>query len=116
MLGGIGRGQQNHFFEHQLQIGVFQVQFARPRKIHQDLHHPVEAMNFIVDNVDMTPSVRIDLLHLVPQQLQMQHDGVDWILDFMSDPTGHTAAGRNTARKFDLIFDSASRFGIAHGK
>ncbi len=116
MAGRIGSGQDSHLFKHFAQIHVVEMQIARPREVDEDLHDAVEPANFVADDVDVAARLGIVLLHFVLQQLQVQHDGVDRILNFVSDAARESAAGGKAARDFNLIFNPANRFGIAHGE
>src|SRR2546426_6202556 len=89
---------------------------ARPGEVHQDLHYPVETVNFAVDDVHVAVRIRINLLELVSQQLQVKNDCVNRVLHFMGNATSYSAAGGNPAREFDLIFNTAGRFSVAHGQ
>src|SRR6185312_9556445 len=116
MLRGVGGCKQYNFIEHKTEICIFQAQFARAGEVHENLHHAVETMDFAVDDVHVAAGVRIDLLQFVPQQLQMEHDGVDRVLDLVSNPACDASAGRNPPRKFNFIFNTTGRLGIAHGQ
>src|SRR5947208_357319 len=90
------------------------MQVARTSEVNQYLHNPVKAMNFAVDDIYVSRRVRIKLLQFISKQLQVENDGIDRILYLMGNATSHASAGRNTAREFNLIFNTAGRFGVAH--
>ena len=113
---GIGRGQHRDFFQNLPQVHFFQPQIAGTSEVDQDLHDAVEAVNFVADDVHVAARVGIVLLQLVLQQLQMQHDGIDGVLDLVRHASGQAAAGGKAARNFNLILNAAHRFGIAHGE
>src|SRR5439155_1645538 len=77
--------------------------------------YTVQPMNFITNNFHVTPRVGVDLLEFVLQQLQVKHDGIDGILDFVGDSASEPAAGGKAARHFDFIFDASHRLGVTHG-
>src|SRR5581483_143089 len=99
--------KQRDLIEYQPQVGVVQMKVARTREVHQDLHHAVQAVDLAVNDVHMPAGVWVRLLQLVPEQLQMEHDGIDRVLDLVRHPSSHAAAGRDTARELDLVFNAA---------
>ena len=94
VLRRIGRGQHGNLFEQAAKVDFLQMQFPGAHEVHQDLHHPIQAVDLAVNNVDVAARVGISLLQLVLQQLQMQNDGIDRILDFVSHAAGQPPAGR----------------------
>jgi hypothetical protein len=48
--------------------------------------------------------------------LQVEHDGVDGILDFVGDSAGDAAAGREAAGHLDFVADTAHRLGVAQNE
>src|SRR5208337_1240916 len=101
-------------FQKAAQVDLFQVKVARPGEIHESLHDAIQPSNLAVNNVHVALSVGLLLGQLVAQQLQVQHDGVDGILDFVGDAAGEASAGGKAARHFDLVADALDRFGVAH--
>jgi hypothetical protein len=73
-------------------------------------------MNFAADNVHVAPGVRINLRKFVLQKLQVEHNGVNGVLDLVGYTAGEASASGETARHFDFIFDSMNGFGVAHNK
>src|SRR5258708_3691656 len=71
-------------------------------------------MYFATDDVHVAARVRVLLRQFILQKLQMQHNGVDRILDFMSHTASHAAAGRNAAGQFDFISAPADPLSVAH--
>ena len=55
--------------------------------------HAVETMNFAANDVHVAAGVRVLLRQLVLEKLQMQHNGVDRIFDFVSYAAGYAPAG-----------------------
>ena len=91
-----------------------QMQLASPHEVDQGLHHAVEPVNFVADDVHMAAGIGIQLHQLVLQQLQMQDDGIDGILYFVGNAAGYASAGRKgggTSRFLSPMrrTDSASR-------
>ena len=114
VLLGVGRGQLRDVFQQAAQVHFFQMQIARPHEIHQGLHHAIEAADFAVDNVHVAARVGLLLGQLVPQQLQMQHDGVDGILHFVGHAAGEASAGGEAAGHFNFVANAPHRLGVAH--
>ncbi len=55
-------------------------------------------------------------LHLVAQQFEVHHDGVDGVLDLVADSRGETADGGHAPRDLELGFDFADGFQIVEGE
>ena len=73
-------------------------------------------MNFTFDDIHVTARIRILLLQLVLQELQVQYDRIDRILDFVRDAARNPPAGRQTPRGLDLVLDASHRLGVPHGE
>ena len=114
VLFGVGSGQHDDIFQQPAQVDFFQMQIARPREVHQRLHHAIEPPDLAVDDVHVAARVGLLLRQLVLQKLQVKHDGVDRILYFVSHAARETSAGRKAARHFDLVADAPHRFCVAH--
>ena len=54
-------------------------------------------MNFAADDVHVAPRVRVNLSQLVLQKLQVEHNGVDGVLDLVRHAAGETSAGGEPA-------------------
>src|SRR5208282_896295 len=104
---GLGRGQRRYALQNFAQIHVFQTQIAGTGEVHQDLHNAVEAVNFVADDVHVAAGFGIVLLQFVLQQLQVQHNGVDGVLDFVGHAPGQASAGGKAPRHFDVVFNAA---------
>src|SRR5260370_41709788 len=111
---GFGSSQQCHVLEHAAEIDFFQVQIARTGEVHQHLHHAVKTMNLAADNVHVAPRVGVNLSQLVLQKLQVEHNGVNRVLDLVRYAAGETSAGGETARHFDFILDPMDGFGVPY--
>ena len=98
------------------EVDLFQAKISRTREIHQYLYYAVEAVDFAADDVDVPAGVRVDLLELALQQLQMQYDGVNGVLDFMRNAASKASAGGKAPRHFDFVFNLMNRLGITDGK
>src|SRR4029077_10931719 len=90
------------------------MKISRTGEIHQCLHDTIEAADFAVNDVHVTPGIRFLFRQLVPQELQMKDDSVDGVLHLMGHSPGKASARGKTARHFDLIANAAYGFGIAH--
>src|SRR5260370_36042194 len=64
-------------------------------------------MYFATDDVHVAARVRVLLRQFILQKLQMQHNGVDRILDFLSHTASPAAAGRNAAGHIEPITHAA---------
>src|ERR1035437_10589371 len=73
-------------------------------------------MNLASDDVHVAAGVRIDLADLFAQQLEVNDDGIDGIFYFMGNAGGEPPNGRQTARQFNFVLDSAHRFDVTHGE
>src|SRR5215469_6206500 len=113
VLFGLRSGQRHDILEQATQVHFFQAQIPRAGKVHQDLHHPVQAVNLAVDDVHVPAGVWVHLLQFVLQQPQVQHDRVNGILDLVGDAAREASAGRHAARHLDFIFDLPHRLGVA---
>src|SRR5213595_952565 len=65
---------------------------SRAREVHQNLHHAIQAVNLVANNIHVPKRIGVSLLKLVLQQLQMQHDGINRILHFVCDSAGQPPA------------------------
>ena len=104
--------QGQHIADHGAQILFPQPQFHRPREIHQRLHHAIQPVNLRIDNIQVPCRRCLLWTQLVLQQLKMHHDGVDWILDFMSYTRGQPANRSHAPRKLQFRLDFFHRFKI----
>ena len=116
MLLRIGSGEQRDVLEHAAEIHFHQMKFASPHEVNESLHHAVEPMNLAADDIHVTAGIRVELRELVLQELQVEHDGVDGILHFMSNAAGHASAGREAAGHLNFVADAAHGFGVAHNQ
>ena len=114
VLFGVRSGELRDFFHQAAQVDFFQVKIARAGEIDQRLHHAIEAADFAVDDVHVAAGIGLLLGQFVAQELQVQHDGVDGILYFVSHAAGEASAGGEAARHLDLVANAADRFGVAH--
>ena len=62
----------------------------------------------------MAPRVGVNLSQLVLQKLQVEHNGVNRVLDLVRYAAGETSAGGETARHFDFILDPMDGFGVTY--
>src|SRR5882724_4315821 len=92
------------------------MQFNGASEIDQDLYHPVEAMNFAADDVDMSRSIGLELGQLVAQVLQVKNNRVDGVFDFVGHARRQSSNRSKASRKLDLVFNLADRLGIPHGE
>src|SRR5260370_16524874 len=111
---GFGSSQQCHVLEQAAEIDFFQVQITRTGEVHQHLHHAVKTMNFAADKGHVVTRVGVNLSQLVLQKLQVEHNGVDGVLDLVRYAAGETSAGGETARHFDFILDAMDGFGVTY--
>src|SRR5581483_1538293 len=107
VLRRVGSRQHHYIFDQATQVHLLKMQVARPGEVHQDLHHAIKAMNFIVNDIHVPAGVGIDLLQLGLQQLKVQHDRVDRIFHLVSNAPCEPPAGGKPARGFDLVFNLA---------
>src|SRR5205823_1921077 len=85
-----------------------------PREIHQRLYYAIEAPDFAVEDIHVTPRIGFLLDQLVAEQLQMKHDCVYGILDLMGHAAREASTGREAARHFNFIANALHRFAVAH--
>src|SRR5882762_491475 len=97
MLFGIGGGQQGHVFQQAAHVHLLELKIARAGEVDQDLHDPIEPVNFASDDVHVPASTGVDLLQLVLQKVQVQDDGVNGILHLVRHTSSEPAAGREAA-------------------
>ena len=92
-----------------------QLQFHRPRKVDQRLHHAIEAVNLGVDYFEMPRGRWVISAQLVLEQFKMHHDGIDRVLHFVTDAGSQPADGCHAPRKLQLRLDLLHRFQIMQG-
>ena len=112
--GKLVGGQRQHIADHRTQILLAQVQLHGARKVHQHLHHAVQAMDLRVDHFQMAQGGSPGLAQLVLQQFQMHHNGVDGVLHLMAHAGGEPSDGRHAARKLQIGLDFRRRLKIVH--
>src|SRR5215467_10019481 len=95
MLLGIRSGKQRDVVQHKPEVGFFQVQVSGAGEVHQNLDHAIQTMDLAIDNVYMAVCVRVELLQFVAQQLQVKHDSVNRVLNFVCHSAGHATGGGN---------------------
>ena len=93
----LGSSQQGDVVHQAAQIAVRQAQLNRTGEVHQGLHYAIEALDLVADYVHVAASIRVGLLQLLPQHLQMDDDGVDGVLDFVGHARGQAANGGQAA-------------------
>ena len=103
--GKLRHGQRQHVADHRTQILLVELQFHRAGEVNQHLHHPVQAVNLCIDNLQVTDGRGASVTELVLEQFQMHHDGVDGIFHFVADAGGESADGRHAAREFQFRLD-----------
>src|SRR6202795_5345015 len=103
-----------HIFHQAAQVYFLEVKVARPGEIDQGLYHAIQTADFRIDDVHVTPRIRLLLRQFVPQQLQMEHDRVDGILPLMGHAPGQASAGGEASRHFNFIAYASSRFRVPH--
>src|SRR5580700_1313143 len=107
----LGGGQPQHAGHNRAQILILELELHGAREINQRLDNTIEAANLALDNVEMPQRVAAGM-NLVPEQLQMDDDGVDGILDLVAD-SGREAADRgHAARNLELGLDLADRLQV----
>ncbi len=93
MTSGVGCGKHRYTLQNVTEVHVLEPQISGAGEVHQDLHNAVEAVDLVADNIHVAARVRIVLLQFVLQQLQVQHDGVDGVLDLVRHASRHPSAG-----------------------
>src|SRR5260370_8588734 len=90
------------------------MQLPRAHEVDERLHHAVKTMYFTANDVHVAARVRVLLREFVLQKLQMQHNGVDRVLNLMSHAAGYAPAGGETAGHLNLISDTADGLSGTH--
>src|ERR1700678_2562912 len=114
MLLRVRSGEQRDVFEQTAEVDFHKVQLAGTHKVDQRLHDSIEPLDLASNDVHVAASVGVELRQLVLQQLQMEHDRINGILDFMGYAARNSSTGRKSPGHLDLVSNPADRFGIAH--
>jgi hypothetical protein len=110
-----GGSQPQHAGDDRPQILILELELDWTGKVDQRLHDAIEAANFALDDVEMPQGVAAGV-DLVPEQLQMDNDGVDGILHLVTDSRREAADRSHTPRNFELALNLADRFQIVEGQ
>src|SRR5215468_11369897 len=91
VLLGIGRGKSHNLPYHGAQVMIREPKLQRTSEVDQSLYHTIEPADFVADDIHMPHRRRIGSVQFITQELQMHDDGVNRILDLMSDTAGQPA-------------------------
>src|SRR5437764_4268790 len=98
------------------QVDIPQSEFDGASEVHQRLHYAVEALDFGGDYLQVTFRVGVRLFQFVPQNLEMHHNGINGILNFVRHAGGELAYIGQAAGDLDLAFNLPNRLRVAHGE
>ena len=111
-----GAASSAHLIQNAAQVGFLQMQIARPGEIHQNLHHPVQAVYLAADNVHVAARIGIDCCSLSCSSCRCRTMALIGIFDFVRHATRDPPAGGEPARHFDFVFNAAHRLCVAQGQ
>ena len=97
------------------QILILQLKLDRAGEIDEGLDDAIEAADLALDDVEVAQRVAADL-NLVPEQFQVNDDGVDGVLDFVADAGRESADRGHAARNLQLGFDLPNGFEVVDGE
>jgi len=100
---GFGRGERNHGGGERAQIERGEGELDGTGEIGEGLDDAIQAVNFRTDDIDVAAGVRVGLEDALAQQFEVNDDGVDGILDLVSDAGGEASDGGETARYGERI-------------
>ena len=79
VLLGFRRSKYRHFVHQPAHIHFSEAKLHRAGKVNKSLHHAVKTPDLIANHIHVAARIRIYLMQLLPQYLQMDHDGIDGI-------------------------------------
>src|ERR1039458_1040867 len=98
--------------EQRPQVGLFQIEFHRFRKIQERLHSAIQPVDLIVEHLDGLLRFRLNR-HVSLEDLEPQAHRVQWILHLVRHAGCHAPQSRQTLGHLELAADALERFDVS---